>query len=255
MHALTTHRAVHSVRARTSRPSITARVAPARLRRATRIAPAAASVDDVTGDMLYPSIWNTPAARLVTVGAGAVITAAATAAASPALGPAALHVMSWATGLGTMLYTTFFLGIAMFKNLPRQVFGKLQAKLFPIYFSVLAASFVVQLATLALGPGLAQPQAITLGVGLATTVANLLVVEPASTASMFKRYALESVGAAARDDAEVKRLKQEFGKLHGLSSLLNLASLVCAVSHGVWLASGASLAPVGEVLLRVALRK
>ena len=121
MHALTAHRAVHSVCARKS--STAARVAPARARRATRIAPAAsaaAAADDVSGDMLSPSIWNTPAARLVTVGAGAVITAAASAAASPALGPAAMHVMSWATGLGTMLYTTFFLGIAMFKNLPRQ---------------------------------------------------------------------------------------------------------------------------------------
>ena len=73
---------------------------------------------------------------------------------------------------------------------------------------MLSASFVVQLATLALGPGLARPQAITLFVGLLTTVANLLVVEPASTASMFKRYALESVGAAARDEEDIKKLKK-----------------------------------------------
>lgn len=118
---------------------------------------------------------------------------------------------------------------------------------------MLAASFIVQLATLAFGPGLAKTQAVSLGVGLAAVVANLLIVEPASTASMFKRYALEN--APTRDEAQVTALKKEFGKLHGLSSLLNLASLVVAVNHGVWLASGASLAPVGEVLLRVALRK
>jgi hypothetical protein len=41
--------------------------------------------------------------------------------------------------------------------------------------------------------------------------------------------------------------KKEFGKLHGLSSTLNLASLVCAVSHGVWLARALAL-PAGALL-------
>lgn len=158
--------------------------------------------------------------------------------------------------------------------LPPTAFGKLQAKLFPLYFSTLTAASVVQLATLALGPGLARAQATTLGVGLAATLANLLIVEPASTRSMFKRYALENEGAALRDEAAVAALvsrarrggggravpapaadapppplpqKKEFGKLHGLSSTLNLASLVCAVSHGVWLARALAL-PAGALL-------
>lgn len=318
--------------ARLARPSA---LAPARRaavprRMAVRVRGAASA--DVDGAMLEPSLANNPLVRVVGLAAAAAGTAAASAAASPAVGAVAAHLLSFAFSFGAQFYTTFFLGIAMFKNLPRQskmggvcvcvwwwwgdvgekrrflarpwprtpaaaappaaapptrrpharphpisaAFGRLQAKLFPLYFSTLTAAHVLMLATLALGPGLAQPQAVTLGVGLAATLANLLIVEPASTRSMFKRYALEGEGAAVRDEAAVAALvsagrragggaaaaaapapstlhprhppqKKEFGKLHGLSSTLNLASLVCAVSHGVWLARALAL-PAGALL-------
>lgn len=51
----------------------------------------------------------------------------------------------------------------MFKNLPRQTFGRLQSKLFPQYFGLSAGCLVFQLATLIAGPGLARQQAIHLG--------------------------------------------------------------------------------------------
>lgn len=132
----------------------------------------------------------------------------------------------------------------MFKALPRQVFGRLQAKLFPIYFSVVAAATVFELASLAFGPGILKAQAISLAVTLGATLINLLVVEPTATKSMFERYELENAGAATRDEARVAALKKEFSKLHGTSSLLNLAALVAAVAHGAWLASHISL-PMG----------
>lgn len=43
------------------------------------------------------------------------------------------HLLSFSTWLGSVLYTTFVLGIVAFKNLPRQTFGRLQSKLFPMY--------------------------------------------------------------------------------------------------------------------------
>jgi Domain of unknown function (DUF4149) len=62
----------------------------------------------------------------------------------PASSAAVLHTLSFATWFGTVAYTTFVLGITMFKNLPRQTFGKLQAKLFPKYFSLCSVSLVLQ---------------------------------------------------------------------------------------------------------------
>jgi Domain of unknown function (DUF4149) len=57
---------------------------------------------------------------------------------------AALHLLAFSTWFGTMVYTTFVVGITAFRNLPRQTFGKLQAKLFPKYFSLGSICLVLQ---------------------------------------------------------------------------------------------------------------
>jgi len=47
-----------------------------------------------------------------------------------------VHLLSTAFVVGIGDWTTFVFGIVAFKNLPRQTFGSLQAKLFPRYFQV-----------------------------------------------------------------------------------------------------------------------
>lgn len=204
----------------------------------------AASNGDVQGEMLTPSLFNKPAVRAVAIAAGVAAAAAGTGAASSAATLAAVHLTAFGISLGTQIYTTFFLGIAMFRSLGRQAFGRLQSKLFPIYFSVVAAATVFQAASLAFGGGILKPQAISLGVTLGATLINLLVVEPTTTKSMLERYELENAPAASRDDARIAALRKEFSKLHGISSLFNLAALVACVAHGAWLASHLSL-PMG----------
>ena len=54
------------------------------------------------------------------------------------------HLLAFGTWFGTMMYTTFIAGITMYRNLPRQTFGKLQSKLFPQYFFLCSASIVLQ---------------------------------------------------------------------------------------------------------------
>eukprot|EP00968_Pinguiococcus_pyrenoidosus_P018213 scaffold1875_cov253-Pinguiococcus_pyrenoidosus.AAC.12 len=69
----------------------------------------------------------------------------------------------------------------MFKNLPRQSFGRLQSKLFPRYFGVGALCVVVQLLTvkaLNLDPAALKTVYTTLGVGLASGLLNLWFLEP-----------------------------------------------------------------------------
>ena len=51
------------------------------------------------------------------------------------------------------------------RNLRRQTFGKLQAKLFPTYFVVQAGALAVQLATLAGMPSLTVPSKIWASLG------------------------------------------------------------------------------------------
>lgn len=59
------------------------------------------------------------------------------------------------------------------------------------------------------------------------------------------RYDLEN--AAVRDEAEITRLRKQFGGLHGVSSILNLGVVVCAVAHAWWLGRFLSL-PSGALL-------
>lgn len=63
-----------------------------------------------------------------------------------------LHLMCAGTWLGVNIWTTFIAGFVMIKNMPRQTFGKVQSKLFPLLFGLTTACSTVVLATLYMGP-------------------------------------------------------------------------------------------------------
>ena len=81
------------------------------------------------------------------------------------------------------------------------------------------------------------------GIALGTTVLNWLLVEPVNTKLMFERYSLEN-SKGARDEARITQVKNDFGKWHGLSSVLNLAGLCGVLAHGWWLGSRLTLVTV-----------
>lgn len=150
---------------------------------------------------------------------------------------ATVHLLSFATWFGTVVYTTFVAGITMFKNLPRRVFGKIQSKLFPLYFRVCSVMVGVQILTLTAMPDiLSKTSEVSLAIAFFTTLLNLLYLEPKSTQVMFDRYSLEDDGK--RESEEYSKLAKTFGKLHGMSSLANLVALCGGIVHGVRLASG-----------------
>lgn len=150
-----------------------------------------------------------------------------------------VHTISFATWFGTVAYTTFVAGITMFKNLPRQTFGKLQAKLFPKYFALSSFTLTLQLITLkslkAMSGKAAHSSAKALGVALLMTLINQFYLEPKSTSNMMERYELESKGEQESD--RYKTLKARFGKFHGMSSLTNLIGLCAGVAHAVYLSA------------------
>lgn len=218
---------------------------PLRSRRALvapRMAAAASAPEggDVKGDMLEPSVANNPVVRAVSL-AATVAAAAYSTAFFPAAAIGFIHVMVFGTWFGTLAWTSFIFGIVAFRNLPRQTFGKLQSKLFPKYFTVSAVAPALLLVTLRILTGGEPPvkEVVLLGISLGASLLNLFFTEPAATRVMFKRYELENA-LGERDDAAIKALAKQFGKWHGISSLLNLAVLVCAVGHAYYL--GARLA-------------
>lgn len=56
------------------------------------------------------------------------------------------------------------------------------------------------------------------------------------------RYDIENKDAKTEaDEAEIKRLYKQFGKWHGISSVLNLAVFACAAAHGWHLAASLAI--------------
>ena len=109
----------------------------------TRASVSAETQQEWTPKRLHNTNWFRSAAILLAISLMGMTQSSPFARLSTQAG-AALHLLAFSTWFGTMVYTTFILGISAFKNLPRQTFGKLQSKLFPKYFSLGSICLVLQ---------------------------------------------------------------------------------------------------------------
>lgn len=145
-----------------------------------------------------------------------------------------IHMLAFSSWFGCSVWVSFVAGIIMFKNLPRHVFGRLQAKLFPVYFVFAAVTIAVAMVTASALRWSIQP----LGIILGTILLNLVYFEPETTRIMFERHRVErrlgtghEVGILKpkdpekANDPELKKLSKHFGMLHGFSTLFNLGAL------------------------------
>ncbi|KKA28196.1 hypothetical protein TD95_003718 [Thielaviopsis punctulata] len=165
------------------------------------------------------------------------------------------HIVSYGVLLGTTFFHSFINGIIMFRTLQRPDFATVQSKLFPIYFSMqtflplfLALTYPAsKLRGLASGfsgvLAVANRWAVLapLAVMFTTGAANLLVLEPLTTQCMRDRRAQEKKDGKRSYDApphskEMVALNKRFGKLHGISSLLNMGTFLATVAYGFDLA-------------------
>lgn len=98
---------------------------------------------------------------------------------------AILHLLGFATAYGTCIWVTFVSSNVLAASLPRQQFGMVQSKLYPMYFRVVAHSIALALATHFLGRDrriLAERvQAYNLLAALAMVMLNMLFLEPRAT--------------------------------------------------------------------------
>lgn len=108
-----------------------------------RFADAVISSEEPQEPWVTPSLHNTAAVRSLAILGALGATSLVSSSPIPTQALVTVHLFSFAAWFGTNAYTTFVLGITMFKNLPRKTFGKLQAKLFPKYFGL--SSFVLVL--------------------------------------------------------------------------------------------------------------
>jgi hypothetical protein len=92
---------------------------------------AAAKPANDMGKIVEPSAINSTPIRVLTMLAAFAAAGYGTSI-LPGAAVAIAHVMASGIWLGVNIWTTFFSGITMMKNLERQTFGRLQSKLFPL---------------------------------------------------------------------------------------------------------------------------
>jgi len=162
----------------------------------------------------------------------------------------ALYQILFSFLFGMTIWVTFIGGFIAIAALPRQQFGTLQAKSFPIYFGLSLGLDSALLALWTLShpdviPAYLQPQRADVAqayalvvVGILTSI-NLFVLSPYTTKIMFQRHRLEREEGKGSSDPTaspaMKALNKKFGSLHGISSLTNLGAVIGLIFHGLWL--------------------
>ncbi|KAG8769341.1 hypothetical protein FRC12_005016 [Ceratobasidium sp. 428] len=163
-----------------------------------------------------------------------------------------LYQLLYAYVFGSTLWGSFIQGFIAYRALPRQQFGILQFKTFPIFFSTSTAITALLLGIWAMSHPEVRTAPLNLGssvvvqawlliFALVSHASNLLYLGPRTSEVMFKRHRLERSEKKQYSDptasAEMKALNKQFGMLHGVSSLVNLFSFLCMLAHGVWIGS------------------
>lgn len=146
------------------------------------------------------------------------------------------HFFTFIFWYGTLLYFTFIQAPLLFKTLPRQLFGEVQSHLFPAYYWISYICGVLLVVTYHLLHPLKNyvPQdcvkITALCLMLLFSLGQGLWAGPrVSQLSVERQQAEES-----KDQAKTETLSREFGRAHGLASLLNLVVILSGTVYLVY---------------------
>lgn len=178
---------------------------------------------------------------------------------------------SFATHFGAQMWMTFVSGLALYFNLPRHTFGRIQEILFPKYFSMGTALSVVTLLTFIKLQQTAHPELLSANirtwdplivlqlVSLALCATLELIVwlylAPPMLRLMHQKYhfeASETVGQevghySGTENVQLRRsnyylnVHKRFRQIHMITAMANMVSLLCTFVHLHFLASRVQL--------------
>ncbi|XP_047310884.1 uncharacterized protein LOC124914389 [Impatiens glandulifera] len=184
-----------------------------------------------------------------------------------------IHLLGYATAYGMSVWVTFVSSHVLAGALPRQQFGIVQSKIYPVYFKTLSLCIGLSLMGHLLGQwrrlksrSADMFQAYSLFSALIMTLVNLWYMEPKATKVMFERMKVERElegrgrvqepagkvvgvlpavveGEKELDGRERKKIEagERLKSLNTYSSLLNVLTLMALTSHLVYLGQRLSL--------------
>ncbi|KAG7660680.1 uncharacterized protein J8A68_005797 [[Candida] subhashii] len=153
------------------------------------------------------------------------------------------HLLFYSVAFGGSFYYSFIVSPLVFKKLTREEFSHLQNKVFPTYFVGQTLAPIIL--------GLTSPiKTCRKGLGAVLAVSsvagalNYFVLLPICKGIKEERNQLVEQNKDKDDKGEPTQeftaLSKKFGKYHGISSLLNLISIVSLGLYGAALAKGLS---------------
>ncbi len=148
-----------------------------------------------------------------------------------------IHLFIFVFWYGTLLYFTFIQAPILFKSLPRQLFGEVQSHLFPIYYLISYICGIILVVTYHLLHPLKDYvtqdciKITALCLMLLFSLVQGLWVGPKVGQLRLDRQSAEE----AKDIAKAETLRMEFGKAHGISSLLNLLVIIAGTVYFFYL--------------------
>jgi hypothetical protein len=170
------------------------------------------------------------------------------------------HIISYGTLLGTTAFHTFVNAPIQFTTVSRADFSAIQTKIFPVYFAMQTAIPAVLALTFPGSTLLGLPSGVTglmdgvvrwnslvpIATMFVAGIVNLVLLPTTQQVMKERRGQVKRDGkewyAEGPHSAEMQALNKKFGMLHGISSLLNLGSLISLVAYGFTL--GARIAPL-----------
>jgi hypothetical protein len=165
-----------------------------------------------------------------------------------------LYLITFATTYGSAVWMTFVSGVILSKSIPRQQFGFVQSRIFPLYLKFVATGDVILLVLYCIMHPLRSTdssgvwQLVNLLLLIIGTVFNVFILEPKTTKLFVERMKLEKEEGRGLDyntrtspllqhgERKLEASKQQFKILHGYSTILNLASLAGLTLHAWHLA-------------------
>ncbi|KAI3761098.1 hypothetical protein L1987_51506 [Smallanthus sonchifolius] len=175
-----------------------------------------------------------------------------------------IHVLGFSTAYGMCVWVTFVSSYVLGRYLPRQMFGIVQSRIYPVYFKAMAycvsAALLGHLGTLkteVLSTKVGMFQSLCLVSTLLMVLINMILLEPKATKVMYERMKIEKeegrgvgVAAVAKEGVvdgggptvvrsaasvvvrqDVLRLNEKLKRLNAYSSTLNLFTLVALTWH------------------------
>uniref|UniRef100_A0A0C9S5J4 TSA: Wollemia nobilis Ref_Wollemi_Transcript_18999_2255 transcribed RNA sequence n=1 Tax=Wollemia nobilis TaxID=56998 RepID=A0A0C9S5J4_9CONI len=171
-----------------------------------------------------------------------------------------LHMLAFSTIYGSSVWVNFLAGHVLASAIPRQQFGFIQSKIYPVYFKTMACG----LSTCLLSHGGIHPwkwtgkisrwQEYNLFFSLLLTLVNLFFLEPLATKAMFEKLRIEKEEGRGTGVVETRdcghrpntqhedalkckmvTVNRKLIFLHRLSSAVNMLTLTSLTWHLVYL--------------------